>query len=150
MNMFKRYVRAFITALRMTAAGKALQPAAIRYPNLTQWVQDGLLLVDNTLKTADANGLDEKTRQQMTLIIDRRAISMDVILRAVKHNLSLEYPMLLDTHMEHNLTTLYALNLNDQYRVSRLAEIEGLAPEIQAAVAQLAAHLQNIPSSNNP
>jgi hypothetical protein len=127
-----------------------LQPAAIRYPNLTQWVQDGLLLVDNTLKTADANGLDEKTRQQMTLIIDRRAISMDVILRAVKHNLSLEYPMLLDTHMEHNLTTLYALNLNDQYRVSRLAEIEGLAPEIQAAVAQLAAHLQNIPSSNNP
>src|SRR5688572_24754029 len=103
MNMLKRYTRAFITALRMTAAGKALQPATIRYPNLTQWIQDGLLLTDNTLKTADVYGLDEKTRQQMTLLIDRRPISMDVILRAVKHNLSLEYPMLLDSHMEHNL-----------------------------------------------
>jgi hypothetical protein len=150
MYRLKRYTRAFIKALRMTIAGKALQPAAIRYPNLTKWVQDGLLLADNTLKTADANGLDEKTRQQTTLMIDRRAISMDVILRAVKHNLSLEYPMLMDTHMEHNLTTLYALNLNDQYRVSRLAEMESLKPEVQAAVAQLATHLQNIPSSNNP
>jgi hypothetical protein len=145
MNTLKRYTNAFITALRMTVAGKALQPAHIRYPNLTKWVQDGLLLVDNTLKTADVNGLDEKTRQQMTLTIDRRAMSMDVILRAVRHNL-----MLLDSYMEHNLTTLYALNLNDQYRVSRLAEIENLKPEVQEAVAQLAAHLQNIPSSNNP
>jgi hypothetical protein len=150
MYRLKRYTRAFIKALRMTIAGKALQPAAIRYPNLTMWVHDGLLLTDTTLKTADANGLDEKTRQQTTLLIDRRPISMDVILRAVRHNLSLEYPMLLDTHMEHNLTTLYALNLNDQYRVSRLAEIEGLAPQVQAAIAKLATHLQNIPSSNNP
>ena len=146
----KRYIRAFIKAIRMTLAGKALQPARVRYPNLTRWVNEGLQLAENTLHTADKHGLNEAARQQVILKIDRRDMSMDVILRAVRHNLSLEYPMLLDATVDHNLTTLYALNMNDQYRVSRLAQVDDLIPEVQAAIVRLSNHLQNIPSSTEP
>jgi hypothetical protein len=150
MNTIKRYTQAFITALKMTLAGKAIQPVALRYPNLTKWISEGLQLVDAAFRTADAQGMSATARQQFMLKIDHRDMSMDVILRAVKHNLSLEYPMLMKSTTEHNLTTLYAMNMNDQYRVRLLAEAHDLPPDIQAAVARLSAHLQNIPSSNQP
>jgi hypothetical protein len=146
----KRYIQAFIKAIKMTLAGKAIQPAHIRYPNLTRWVSEGLQIAENTLETADKHGMNEAARKLVILKIDRRDISMDVILRAVRHNLALEYPMLLDATVEHNLTTLYALNMNDQYRVRRLAEMDNLTPEVQAAIVSLSSHLQNIPSSTEP
>jgi hypothetical protein len=150
MHTLKRYTQAFVKALKMTLAGNAIQPVATRYPNLTKWVSEGLQLAENTLTIADKYSMDETARQQMILKLDGRNMSMDVILRTVKHNLSLEYPMLLEATIKHNLTTLYAINMNDQYRVSRLAEVVHLAPEVQAAVEQLSTHLQNIPSSNEP
>ena len=148
--ILKRYIRAFLKAVHMTLAGKAIQPARVRYPNLTRWVNEGLQLAENTLQTADKHSLNEAARQQIILKIDRRDMSMDLILRAVRHNLSLEYPMLLDATVDHNLTTLYALNMNDQYRVRRLAEVDELTPEVQAAIERLSHHLQNIPSSTEP
>ena len=148
--IIKRYAQAFIKAIRMTLAGQTIQPARTRYPNLTRWVHEGLQLAENTLQTADKYGMDAAARKQVILKIDRRNMSMDVILRAVRHNLSLEYPMLLDATVDHNLTTLYALNMNDQYRVSRLAERDDLSPEVQAAIAHLSNHLQNIPPSTEP
>lgn len=150
MKTLKRYTQAFVKALKMTIEGNAIQPPETRYPNLTKWVNEGLQLAERTLQIADSHGIDETARKQVILKIDRRDMSMDVILRAVLHNLSLEYPMLMAAHIEHNLTTLYALNLNDQYRVSQLAETDELTPQVQAAILQLATHLQNIPSSNNP
>ncbi|MDQ7027895.1 MAG: hypothetical protein Q9P44_20330 [Anaerolineae bacterium] len=150
MKTLKRYTRAFVKAVKMTLEGKAIQTPETHYPNLTKWVQEGLQRLETTLQIADSQNMDEAARKQVIVKIDRRDMSMDVILRAVQHNLSLEYPMLMQATVEHNLTALYALNLNDQYRVSQLAKNDRLAPQVQAAIAQLAAHLQNIPSSNAP
>jgi hypothetical protein len=150
MHTVKRYIQAFVKALRMTLTGNAIQPVETRYPNLTKWVREGLQLAENALHIADKNGMDETTRKQVILNIDRRDTSMDVILRTVKHNFSLEYPMLLEAIVEHNLTTLYAMNMNDEFRVSRLAEVDNLTQEVRTAVQQLSAHLQNVPPSTEP
>jgi plasmid maintenance system killer protein len=139
-----------VKALRLTLTGNAIQPVETRYPNLSQWIRRGRQLVVQALQTADSHQMDEIARQQFTITIDRRPMSMDVILRAVQHNMDMEYPMLMEARIEHNLTTLYAINVNDQYRVSRLLEADGLPDEIRIAVEALWHHLQNIPSSHTP
>jgi len=144
-----RYVRAFFKTVQLTIQGRQIQPIDVRYPELTAWMQTGQKLAGEAFQVAEANGWDVQKRESLRLKLDGRETSMDVILGAVRHNFTLEYPMLLEAMIEHNLTTLYALNLNDQYRVNQLAQAEELPQPIGAAVQKLADHLSNIPSSNS-
>lgn len=145
-----RYIKAFFTALRLTAQGQQIEPVEQRYPTLSQWITEGIRRCDAALRVADGNGLPHSARQELKLEVDSRPISMETVLGAVRHNLTLEYPMLLEASIEHNITTLYALNLDDQYRVSQLAQHEMLPAPVQKAVEELAEHLQAIPPSNQP
>jgi hypothetical protein len=150
MQQLIRVIRAFFKALAMTLRGEAIQPPDERYPNLSEWVERGQQLSSDTLKAADTHDLPQSAREKIKLRINRRDISAETILAAVQHNMHTEYPLLLDARMEHNLTTLYAMNMNDQYRVTQLAQSDDLPAPVKEKVAQLRDHLNNIPSSQNP
>ena len=148
MRKLIRYVQAFIETLKLTLQGNTLD-APTRYPRLSQWQQRGLELTQAVFATADANGLTQVRRQQLTLRVEGRDTSMQTILAAVEHNLSREYPLLMETLYDHHLTTLYAMNMNDQYRVSQLVESGIVQSEpTRQAVFELADHLRQIPPSN--
>jgi hypothetical protein len=143
-----RYVKAFFTALSLTAQGKSIEIPE-RYPNLQRWLSEGQSLLNAAYAAAEAEKLDLSARKAFMLRLDGRQWSMELVLSSVQFHLSKEYPSLLKANVEHNLTTLYALNLDDQYRVSQLAAAT-LPTSVQSAVQALATHLQNIPSSTNP
>ncbi|MCA9912662.1 MAG: hypothetical protein KC496_04920 [Anaerolineae bacterium] len=145
-----RYLRAFFKALQLTIQGKQFQPVDVQYPSLTQWIHEGRQLVNEAYKLAESNGWSEEKRQSLRLTLDRRDISMEVILGSVRHNLTMEYPKLLESRMQYNLTALYALNMNDQYRVAQLAQEEELPKNMLQSVQALADHLAQIPPSNQP
>lgn len=143
-----RIMRAFFQALWLTLRGKTYQPVAPvqPYPRLEAWRTVGAEMLTTVWQVADGHGLDTATRTAHKLKLDSRPISMETILRAVEHNLLREYPLLMATTMEHTMTTLYALNLNDRYRVRQLAaSLTDLS--VQTAVQRLADHLDAIPPS---
>jgi hypothetical protein len=150
MSAITRTVRAFFKALLLTLQGKPIPSTAQRYPNLTGWIANGLQLVDAALLAADQAGLNKAQREALRLTIDRRSVSAELILTAVRYHLTTEYPSLLRAQIDHNLTTLYALNLDDQYRVDQLAQLETLPATVRQEVEALRDHLMNIPSSTNP
>jgi len=143
-----RVIRAFVKALWLTLQGKTYipTPPPPRYPLLEAWRVEGVRRVQAAFQAAEACGLDEAARRALVLTLDSRPISMETILRASEHNLVREYPLLMAARVEHNLTALYALNLNDRYRVAQLAA--ALSHEAaRAAVQRLSEHLDAIPSS---
>jgi hypothetical protein len=144
-----RYLRAFFTALSLTLQGKTIESPPSRYPNLQAWLTEGQSLIKAAYASAEAAGINEAARKAMSLRLDGRTWSMELVLSSVRFHVLTEYPSLLKSSNEHTLTTFYALNLDDQYRVSQLAT-QDLPPAVQTAVQTLATHLQNIPSSKNP
>jgi hypothetical protein len=147
----RRYLRAFFGALWLTLRGKTLQPpaAAPRYPALAEWVRVGTQRAATVVRIAEKNGWDEARRKSLSLRIDGRPMTMETIVRAVEHNMTREYPLLMATTFEGAVTTLYALNMNDQHRVRRLADAPELADGVlRDAVLALADHLDRIPPSN--
>lgn len=149
MNKIVRIVLALYKTIRLILKNQPIQPPAERYPNLKQWVADGLGLVDAALLAANQAGLSRAEREALRLTIDRRDVSAEVILAAVRYHMTIEYPSLLQAQITHNLTTLYAINIDDQYRVHLLAQAEALPASVRLAVGTLRDHLNNIPSSNN-
>jgi hypothetical protein len=93
--------------------------------------------------------LDRTAREAVTLHLDSRDMSMEVILSAIKYHLGEEYPHLLRTGAKHGITAIYATNLNDRYWMARLADAVSIAP-VQLALRALSAHLDAIPSSSTP
>jgi hypothetical protein len=144
-----RYLRAFFTALSLSVQGKGIETTASRYPNLHAWLIEGQALIRAAYAAAEAEGMNQATRKALSLRLDGRSWSMDLVLSSVQFHMLTEYPSLLKSHAEHNLTTFYALNFDDQYRVSQLAAAN-LPLAVRIAVQTLATHLQNIPSSKNP
>ncbi len=142
-----RYIRAFFIALRMTLRGETVAPQA--RPMLRAWIQQANTLLDTIYTTADKHGFNQQRRAALILIIDRRDISMETILAGVRHNLTREYPYLLrQPDNRQNLNAIYATNMNDQFRVQRLADADVLdSPPVQAATAALAHHLAAIPAA---
>ncbi len=141
-----RTIRIFFKALWLTLTGRAIQPAAVKYPRLTAWVAVGVQRVDTVLRIADKHSWEQAKRERLLLHLDKRDISMQTILTAVRHNLTREYPMLLESNLEHAITTLKALNLNDLYRVAALRDAPDLAQTpIRDALAALHAHLDALP-----
>jgi hypothetical protein len=148
-----RVIRAFFLALWLTLRGTPIQPKPVvsKYPSLEAWITVGLQRVVTVERIADKADIPQDKRKAVKLRLEGRDISMETILTAVHHNLTREYPLLLKTDIEHNLTTLYALNLNDQYRVAQLLNAPDIAnTPIQNALYALSEHLKNIPPSNQP
>lgn len=152
MSRWSRLIKIFVKALRMTLRGEAIPTPEQKYPQLATWVTQGQALIRATFKACDAGGMDATARQALTLKLDHRDITMQTILSSVRHNLTLEYPMLMQAQIDHNITTLYALNLNDQFRVKQLhqalATRTDISDALKQALQQLDQHLHNIPPSN--
>lgn len=141
-----RYLRAFIVALRMTLKGE--QPSPPKHAELRQWMQEALRITDAVISSANAHGMPVNVREELRLIIDRRPISMETILKGVRYHLTEEYPHVLQNDDAYSLAAVYSSNLNDQFRVARLAEtLEN--PPVKASVETLAAGLAAIPSTVN-
>lgn len=143
-----RYLRAFFIALKMTITGE--QPQPVMYPNLQQWMRDGQKKVDAVYRTAKNLKIDRSARENILFDIDKRKISFETILATVHFHLTDEYVSLIRFNDAHTLTTIYALNIDDQYRVHRLLENEKLMnTSLKDPLEELAKHLETIPPSTN-
>lgn len=148
MKPFSRYIRAFIVALRLTLRGQ--QPPGLRYPELYAWIKQMTVLVDALYTAADQNGLDKRARDATMVKLDGRSISLDTAFKTLRYHAGEEYPSLLRNSMgsRHNLTAIYAGNLNDRYWLAQLQEESALQhPAVRAALTQLSDHLDAIPST---
>ncbi|NJL56985.1 hypothetical protein HC928_18910, partial [bacterium] len=68
------------------------------------------------------------------------------VLAAVAYHVDTEYPHLLHDPAQHSLTAIYASNLNDQYAVARLRDLEDVrGTALAAALQRLDEHLSAIP-----
>lgn len=140
--MIYRYKPAFFEALQR-AIGRE-QP----FPLFSRWARHTLPLINAVYTAADAAGLDEEQRRRLSLRIDRRDISMETILGAIKYHAEREYPYLLGEKVNDNAIAVYALNLNDRYRIVRLTEVEAVSGgALGAALDALHRHLDSVPST---
>ena len=133
-----RYVRAFFIALRMTLRGERPQPAP-----LETWMTDGLTRLETLRKIVAAHQIDSA---DVVLRIDRRDITMRTILDTLQFHLEEEYPQAIKSFAGGSLNAIYASNMDDHYRLTRLENVPQLADTpVQQAVAALSAHLEAIP-----
>jgi hypothetical protein len=142
--MFFRYKPAFYAAFKRALASKA--PAS-RYPQLEAWLRQTLPLVDAVFLAADMQTFDEAARRALILHVDKRDISVQTILSAIRHHAAQEYPYMLNNKHDHDFMVMYATNLNDRYLMMRLGETEpAQAKPLKSAVATLRDHLDRMPS----
>jgi len=144
------YIRTFFKALQLTLRGETIDAPVSRYPNLQEWLTRSQKKLQTLYVEAEKTGLDESARKQIILKLDGRSWSMELILATVKFHLETEYPSLMNSVIEHNLTTLYALHFDDKYRVTQLAQSDQLPESIRETMSDFAEHFEAIPSSNNP
>lgn len=143
-----RYMRALWVALRLTLRGQSPPPRP--YARLRAWIDQTPALVAAIYAAADRNGLDKNARKVLLLKLDGRDMTVQTVLAAVEHHARQEYPYLLRHLTDHSITAIYASNLDDQYRVSRLRDSQLLpAGAARDALARLSAHLSAIPPSND-
>lgn len=141
--MLKRYLPAFITAIKMTLRGE--RPQA-RYPALLDWAREAARQVEAIRAAADAGGISQSVRETLYVRLDGREVSVETVLAGLRHHFAQEYPYLLRHDIAHNLAAIVASNLNDQYRLARLAETEALqSGPVLAAIGALRAHLDALP-----
>lgn len=139
----RRYLRAFIIALKMTLRGET--PPVSHRARLTDWMRQGIERLDLIERLAAQHQIDP---QAVVLHIDRRAITMSTILRTARFHLNREYPILLRQLSDQSVTLLYASNMDDHFRLTRLEAAPELAhTPVRQAVAALAAHFEEIPKN---
>ncbi len=144
------YIRTFFKALRLTMRGETVEAPAKRYPNLQTWLGLAQERLKNVYDVAENLGFTQAKREEIVLKLDGRAWSMELILSSLRFHLHIEFPSLMNSVVDHNLTTLYALHLDDKYRISQLAQSEQLPVDLRPSVQALAEHILNIPPSNDP
>ena len=145
-----RYIRTFFKALQMTLRGESIPEPQTRYPNLQAWLMVSREKLDVVYEESEKSGIDEATRKTISLQLDGRPWSMELILSSVKFHLDVEYPSLMNSVVEHNLTTLYALHFDDKYRISQLAQSDELPESLRTIMEDFSAHFLNIPPSTDP
>ena len=133
-----RYIRAFFIALRMTLRGEVPQPAP-----LDVWMAQATTRLETLRKVMADHALDPA---DITLRIDRRDITMRTILDTLQFHLEEEYPQTLKVFPADGPNAIYASNMDDHYRLTRLESAPELADTpAQKAVAALCAHLEAVP-----
>jgi hypothetical protein len=139
-----RYWRAFWIALRMTLRGERI-PAPVQTP-LQGWMDETGLRLEAISRAAEQESVDPS---QVRLHIDRREISMATILQSVAFNRQEAFPRLLRERGGQPMNYIYASNMGDHFRVSRLEAALPPDSKLQQAVAALAEHLESVPQSDN-
>lgn len=144
--MMMRYARAFIQALRLTLRGETLTPA--HYRPLEAWIEAGLTKLNRAEQVAAAERVDLSA---LRLKLDGRPTSLEITLKMLRHNLTEEYPRLIRLDDPHSMTVVQSSNMNDQYRISQFGAVETISSTpLRRALADLDAHLQNLPAVEMP
>lgn len=144
------YVRTFFKALQMTLRGEAITRQASRYPNLSAWLGTAQTKLKHVYTVLEANQINEVQQKTIQIELDGRPWTMQLILSAIDFHLNTEFPSLMESVIEHNLTTLYALHFDDKYRIGKLAELDSLPAPVQLAIQDFANHFMAIPPSTDP
>ncbi len=120
LSTVRRYLRAFVLALRFTLRGETppLLQVRERQPQLVAWWERTITLVEAVEQDAAAQGLDQT---KITVHVDKRDVSMKTILATIKYHAEREYPYLTVQKDQYSPMTLQAINLNDRYLVMQLA-----------------------------
>jgi hypothetical protein len=140
--MIYRFKPTFFAAIQQ-AVGRE-----IPFPLFSRWARKTIPLIAAVYKAADDAGLDATQRRAIVLRIDRRDTSMETILGGIKYHAEREYPYLLGEKVADNAVAVYALNLNDRYRLLRLTELETVATgPLGQALDRLRQHLDSAPST---
>jgi hypothetical protein len=148
LNTLSRYVRAFMTALRMTIRGQ--QPPGLRHPELYAWIKQLAVLVAELSAAVDQAGLDKKN---IIVRLDGRRFSLEKVLQIFHYQAEEEYPSLLATSAgrRFNIGAIHATNMNDRFWLLLLREEPNLQnPAVQAALTRLSQHLDGIPTTSKP
>jgi len=88
----------------------------------------------------------EVAAETLRLRIDRREMSMQLILAALRFHLDDEFPQLRRRFGAECLTVLRATCLDDSFRLQKLAALPQLSPALQTRLRALADHLQQLPT----
>ncbi len=141
LTTIRKYARAFGLALGFTLRGE--QPPLLRvrmqYPQLAAWWTETIRLVSAVERAADTAGIDAAARATLMVHVDKRDLSMTIILATIRYHAEHEYPYLLAHNDEFNAVTLQAINLNDRFLARQLSDVVAapLKPSVEALVAQL-------------
>ncbi len=145
-----QYLRAFFEAMRLTLRGETIvSPAEREFPALFGWIKAGqkhLSVIDDQL---EQHPTEAANWQQIKIHVDGRDMTLKTVLDGVRYHLTQEYPYLLENFTDHSLTALYASNLNDQYWVQSLAQLDNLPTTLNQPLTNLSAHLRAIPPSTD-
>lgn len=142
MNLL-RYVRAGYRALLMTLRGE--KPVPVRHPELHQWSEKTVAIIDLALASGNAGGLDQTARRRLEMQIDKRDMNVEILLQTLRHHAAVEYPYLLKNFTHYSIMTVQATNLNDQYLVLKLLDVESLPAEMRNHLQKLRDHLAALP-----
>ena len=147
MATLRRYIRAFVLALRFTLRGEKppLLQVRDRQPDLVAWWEHTLTLVAEIERSAAAQGVDTAT---ILIHADKRDVSMKTVLATVKFHAEREYPYLIVQNDQYSPMTLQALNLNDRYLVMQLSKT--VPPLLRRSVENLNDHLGLLPETEPP
>ncbi len=134
----RRYLHAFVTALKLSLRGETLQTP------LEAWIDEAQRQLEEINRAAQSQQIDPAA---FRLRIDRREISMATILQTVEHHLREAYPRLL--RLSDGTTLLYAANLDDHFRVTRLEAALPAQSPLAEAVHALSLHLEAVPRAES-
>lgn len=138
------YVRAFITAARITLRGETWPARSVggKYPLTETWLAAIMAAVAAAEAQARANDFNPAS---LVLHIEGRDVSMRIIFDAIHFHATSEYPSLLGSSSEHALLAVKAINLNDRYLILRLEQADSLPDFMRDPISQLAAVLNDQP-----
>lgn len=139
-----RILRAFWIALRLTASGKPI--VTDPYPPLSNWLSVGRARLATVYRTAEAHQWDEARQKAIVLRMAGRDLSMWVILAQIQYHFEQVYPRLMRTPDPHQLTVIYASNMDDSTRLEGLLALAALQDgPLYGVLQDLSAHLAAIP-----
>lgn len=136
--MIRRYLRAFIGAIRLTLSGKK-PPTTLR-----SWMEQIPNHVNAAIMACNKAGLDEATRKNTVLTIEGRRVNLNTVLLAIKFHAEQEYPILLKTQDGRSEAAVIGTNVNDCFLLGRFIATLS-ASESLPALKQLWTYLENIP-----
>ncbi|MBI1258842.1 MAG: hypothetical protein GC204_15340 [Chloroflexi bacterium] len=145
LTTLRRYLRAFVLALRFTLRGEKPPLLQVReqQPQLVGWWQRTLTLIAEIEAAAATQGIDMAT---IKVHADKRDVSMKTILATVRFHAEREYPYLIVQNDQYSPMTLQALNLNDRYLVMQLAQ--HVTASLRRSVEALNDHLGMLPATD--
>lgn len=143
----KEVARALIEATRLTLRGEQhpAESTLQRYPATRAWIQETATALETVETIGRSEGLDANS---VTLHIEGRDVSMQLILAGIRFHLAEEYPSLLASSSEYALLAIKATNLNDRYQIMRLEQSEAIPDPVRASLHALADALSRQPTEN--